>query len=142
MTKIFIGADHAGFVLKSAIIQNLSPELQIADCGVYSTESVDYPLYSNNVCQKVLKTPGAWGVLICATGIGMSIAANRKKGVRAALCRTMKDARLSRHHNDANVLVLGASITSSKKAQDILLAFLTTLFDGGRHARRTSLLDE
>jgi ribose 5-phosphate isomerase B len=142
MTKIFIGSDHAGFDLKSAIYSELMLEHAVTDCGADSAESVDYPLFSKKVAQEVLSNAGSIGILICATGIGMSIAANRHRGIRAALCRGVKDVKLARHHNNANVLVLGASYTQTDEAIEMIKAFLATSFDGGRHEKRTNLLDQ
>lgn len=142
MTKIFMGSDHAGFELKSAIQAELLLEHSVTDCGALSTDSVDYPTFANAVSKNVLSNEGAFGVLICATGIGMSIAANRHRGIRAALCRGMKDVKLARHHNNANVLVLGASNVSPDEAIEMIKAFITTTFDGGRHEKRIKLLDQ
>lgn len=142
MTKIFIGSDRAGFELKSVIYAELVLEHTVVDCGTNSTDSVDYPLFANEVAKNVLSTTGSIGVLICATGIGMSIAANRHRGIRAALCRGVKDVKLARHHNDANVLVLGATHTSQDEALEMINTFLSTPFDGGRHEKRINLLDQ
>lgn len=142
MTKIFIGSDHAGFDLKSAMQTELLMEYNITDCGAFSNESTDYPIFANAVCHNVLTDPEAIGILICATGIGMSIAANRHRGIRAALCRTMKDIKLSRHHNNANILVLGALNTAGDEAVDMIRAFIRAPFDGGRHERRTKQIDQ
>jgi RpiB/LacA/LacB family sugar-phosphate isomerase len=142
MTKIFIGSDHAGFELKQAILQELGIELDIHDCGTNSTERTDYPVFAKAVCNQLLKTANAIGILICSTGIGMSIAANRHSSIRAALCRNLKDAKLSRHHNNANVLVLGASSTPADTAFNMVDTFLNTPFDGGRHEQRICQLDQ
>jgi ribose 5-phosphate isomerase B len=142
MTKIFIGSDHAGFELKSILHSELMLEHAVTDCGTDSTESVDYPLFANEVAQEVLSNARSIGILICSTGIGMSIAANRHRGIRAALCRGVKDVKLARHHNNANVLVLGATYTPIDEAIEMIKAFLATSFDGGRHEKRTSLLDQ
>jgi ribose 5-phosphate isomerase B len=141
MTKIFIGSDHAGFQLKEAIIQELILEHEITDCGTTSTESTDYPVYASNVAERVLENSPSIGVLICSTGIGMSIAANRHRGIRAALCHSVKESKLARHHNNANVLVLGASNTAVDVALDMIKSFLATPFDGGRHERRIHQID-
>ena len=134
---IAIAADHAGFDLKST----LSGELQkagftVLDLGTNSADSVDYPDFANALANAIAGGKVARGVLVCGSGIGISMAANRHKGVRAALCRDATDARLAREHNDANVLVLGGRITGIEVARDCLKAFLTTSFAGGRHARR------
>lgn len=141
MTKIFIGSDHAGFILKQQIVNFKNCQYDIADVGTDSDISVDYPKYANLVCSHVTLDLNSIGVLVCSTGIGMSISANRYKGIRAALCRSLNDVRLARQHNDANVLVLGASTTSGSEATDMLNLFLQTSFDGGRHARRVQLID-
>lgn len=142
MTKIFIGSDHAGFELKSAILDELILEHDITDFGTQSVDSVDYPLFAKQVANGVLSNKDSFGILICSTGIGMSIAANRHRGIRAALCRSMKDVKLARHHNNANVLALGATNTSIDEAIEMIKAFLTTTFDGGRHENRINLLDQ
>lgn len=142
MTKIFIGSDHAGFELKSAVLDDLLLEHDITDFGTQSTHSVDYPLFAQHVANGVLSNPDSFGILICSTGIGMSIAANRYRGIRAALCRAMKDVKLARHHNNANVLVLGAFNTSTDEAIEMIKSFLTTTFDGGRHEHRINQLDQ
>jgi ribose 5-phosphate isomerase B len=142
MTKIFIGSDHAGFELKSAIHGELLLEYTITDCGTNSTDSVDYPIFAHEVAKNVLLNTGSIGVLICATGIGMSIAANRHRGIRAALCRGVKDVKLARHHNNANVLVIGATYSHPDEAVEMVKAFLATSFDGGRHEKRINLLDQ
>jgi ribose 5-phosphate isomerase B len=141
MTKIFIGSDHAGFQLKEAIIQELILEHEITDCGTTSTDSTDYPIYAHTVAEGVLETSHSIGILICSTGIGMSIAANRHRGIRAALCHSVKESKLARHHNNANVLVLGASNTAVDVALDMIKSFLATPFDGGRHERRIHQID-
>lgn len=141
MTKIFIGADHAGFALKAAVQDHLITEHQITDCGTYSSEKTDYPIFAKMVCEHILKHTDAIGILICATGIGMSIAANRYKGIRAALCRTVKDVKLARQHNNANILVLGASNTHNDEALNMIQTFMSTLFHGGRHENRLAQIE-
>lgn len=142
MTKIFIGSDHAGFHLKEAIINELMLEYEIVDCGASSTDSTDYPIYAHAVAEQVSEQAGAIGVLICASGIGMSITANRHRGIRAALCHSVKETKLARHHNNANILVLGASHTSGDIAVEMIKSFLATPFDGGRHERRIHQIDQ
>lgn len=142
MTKIFIGSDHAGFQLKSFILNELSFEHAFTDLGTKSADSVDYPVFAKQVTKNVLSNTGSIGILICATGIGMSIAANRHRGIRAALCRSIKDVKLARHHNNANVLVLGAANISADEALEMIGAFLLTTFDGGRHENRINQLDQ
>lgn len=142
MTKIFIGSDHAGFELKTAIQSEFVMEYNVIDCGTSSAESTDYPIFARAVCENILNNANTIGILICATGIGMSIAANRYSGIRAALCRTNKDVKLARHHNNANVLVLGAANTSSNEALEMIKTFISTLFDGGRHEKRIKQIDQ
>ena len=138
---IFIGSDHAGIDLKNDLLLYLK-ELgrQIEDCGVFSKESSDYPTIAYKVCAGVLKK-SASGILVCGSGIGMSMAANRCKGIRAALCTHEFHARLSRSHNDANVLCLGARVTATALACELAKLFLETPFEGGRHERRVALID-
>lgn len=141
MTKIFIGSDHAGFKLKQAILKaSLTPQA-LTDCGANSAESTDYPMYAQSVCTEVLKNSDSLGILICGSGIGMSIAANRYKGIRAALCHTEKDASLSRQHNNANILVLAANTTNEAQALKMIENFIQTPFEGGRHLRRIQQID-
>ena len=138
--KIYIGSDHAGFLLKEAIKEALMKDYEVIDCGTNSTESVDYPDYANLVCEKM--TDSDKGILVCYTGIGMSIAANKHKGIRAALVGKLEDAVLTREHNDANVLCLSAKNTSTEDALAICKAFLTTNFSGGRHQRRVDKIGQ
>jgi ribose 5-phosphate isomerase B len=134
---IAIAADHAGFELKAVLVDDLRKAgVKVVDLGTNSTESVDYPDFADAVAKALKAGKAARGVLVCGTGIGISIAANRHKGVRAALCRDATDARLAREHNDANVLVLGGRTTGVEVARDCLKSFLSTPFSGGRHARR------
>ena len=136
---IAIGADHAGYALK----ENLKALAAVAwiDCGTSSAEAVDYPDYAHRVSQKVLSGKAHFGVLICATGIGMSIAANRHFGIRAALCVDLERVVAARQHNNANLLVLGAKITPSTEALAFVRAFMTTSFEGGRHERRLEKIE-
>lgn len=139
--KIFIACDHAGFSLKKFLIEELTKlGLKPVDLGCDSAEkSVDYPDYAQKLCKK-LKTE--FGFLICGSGIGISIAANRFKHIRAALCHNVKSAKLSRAHNNANVLCLGARVVKNKAALAIVKAFLTEKFEGERHERRISKLSK
>lgn len=140
---IYVASDHAGFELKEKIKQYLDKlELEYIDLGANSTESVDYPFYAKALAEEVASSENARGILICGTGIGMSIAVNRFKKVRGALCCSVKMAKLARQHNDANVLVLGArSKTMKFKYKKIINTFLNTNFEGGRHIKRVELLD-
>lgn len=138
---IAIAADHAGFDLKSVLSQELRQSgFKVLDLGTNSSESVDYPDFADALAGAIADGRVSRGVLVCGTGIGISIAANRHKGVRAALCRDAADARLAREHNDANVLVLGGRTTGIQTAKECLQAFLETPFAGGRHARRVAKL--
>ena len=130
---IYIASDHAGFKLKSHLL-NIFPN--IADLGTKSDESVDYPDFAHKLTNEVLKNKRNIGILICGTGVGMSIAANRKKGIRAGIVNSAKIARLIRKHNDANVLVLPGRFMSINEAKKSVQAFLSTKFESGRHKRR------
>ena len=110
MMKVSIGSDHAGFELKQKIIKKYS-SFDFDDCGTFSDQSVDYPDFGHKVANSILKGNAEYGIVVCGSGIGISIAANRNKGIRAALCTSIKHAELSRLHNDANVLALGARLT-------------------------------
>ncbi len=139
---IAIAADHAAFQLKEQLVTVLKANgFEVKDLGCHSKESVHYPLYAQELARYVL-TNDCRGILICGTGIGMSIAANRFKGIRAALCHSVDYAKLSREHNNSNVLVLGARFTSLEEAKAITDAWLNTEFLGGRHQERLVLIDE
>ena len=139
---IFIGADSAGFPLKEELKKHLiETGWTVTDLGTDSTASCHYPLFAASVCREVQKDPdNRFGVLICGTGIGMSMCANKFDGVRAALCSDTYSARLTRNHNDANVICLGARVIGSCLAQDILDSFLAADFEGGRHAIRVGMI--
>ncbi len=138
---IAIAADHAGYELKCALKRHLIAEgFDVLDLGTDNTDSVDYPDLAEVLAQAITDGRTARGVLLCGSGIGMSIAANRFSGVRAALVRDEEAARLARRHNDANVLVLGARLIEPGVAENCLDAFLTTSFEGGRHQRRVRKL--
>jgi len=134
---IALGADHAGYEFKEKIKSVLkSLGLEYQDFGTDSPESTDYPDYAHKVAEAVSTNKAERGILVCGTGIGMSIVANKHNGVRAAAVESVEASRLSRQHNNANILCLGARITPWDKAQEIVKAFLTTPFEGGRHQRR------
>jgi ribose 5-phosphate isomerase B len=134
---VALGADHAGFELKESLKAWLIDRgCEVTDLGTHSTESVDYPDYAAAVARAVADGKAQRGVLVCGTGIGMAVAANKAAGVRAALCGDLYTARMSREHNDANVLCLGGRLTGREMAADILRMWLETEFAGGRHARR------
>lgn len=135
--KIAIGADHGGYRLKEKVAEYLKQKgYPVKDFGAFSEESCDYPLIGYKVSKVVGKKEFSRGILICKTGVGMSMVANRVKGVRAALCDRVDIARLSREHNDSNILVLSAKLVAFEKAKDILDVWLSTKALGGRHRRR------
>lgn len=140
--KILIAADHGGYDLKEDIktftFENLN--IEWIDLGTHSTDSVDYPEYGFKMAQAIENNQADTGILICGSGIGISIAANRHKHIRAALCTSPEMAKLSRHHNDANVLALGARVTPHDININCVETFLNTEFEGGRHARRVEKL--
>lgn len=134
--KLAIGSDHAGYSLKNHLISCLQAEgHEPVDCGTFSADSVDYPDIALKVAESVLKEHIP-GVLVCGTGIGISIAANKVPGIRAAVCQNLYTARLARQHNDANILALGSRITAPELAWEILKYFLETEFEAGRHQAR------
>jgi ribose 5-phosphate isomerase B len=138
---VAIAADHGGFELKSALVPVLQAlGFAVLDLGTSSTDSVDYPEFADAVAAALKDGRAGRGVLICGTGIGISIAANRHAGVRAAPCHDGLTARLARQHNDANVLALGGRLIGIETAKDCLANFLQTPFEGGRHARRVAKL--
>ncbi len=134
--RISIGSDHAGFELKSKIKEFLAPGHEVIDRGTFSAESVDYPDYAEAVANEVTSGNAERGILVCGTGIGMSIAANKVPGIRAALCHDVETARLSREHNDANILAVGGRTTDHELAIRMVQEWLVTEFNGSRHARR------
>lgn len=140
--KVFIASDHAGFELKSDIKDHFETQnIEFIDLGANSQDSVDYPDFAKKMAKKILSTKNSTGILICGSGIGISIAANRFKGIRAALCRTAEDAELSRLHNDANILALGGRVTQKEQAFEITNKFLNTTFERGRHMNRVNKID-
>lgn len=141
--KIGIGSDHGGFELKEHIKQYLEEEgVEYIDYGTNSTESVDYPDFGKGVAEAVISDEVDRGIVICGTGIGISIAANKVKGIRCALCGDTFSARMSRAHNDANVLALGGRVLGVGLALDIVKEFLQGEFEGGRHAKRINKINE
>ena len=139
--KLYIGSDHGGYNLKKKIKEVFTPMgYEFEDVGTDSTESCDYPVFASKLCEKVLAEPDGKGILVCGTGIGMSIAANKFKGIRASHCTDTFAARMTREHNNSNVLCLGERITGQDLAIDIVEIWLKTPFSNGeRHLRR---LDE
>jgi ribose 5-phosphate isomerase B len=135
--KLAIGSDHAGLALKRELRRALDErQLAVEDFGTHTDDSVDYPDFAARVGQAVSLGDCAMGVLVCGTGIGMSIAANKVRGVRAAVCTTEFEARMARAHNDANVLCLGSRVVGGGLANEIVAAFLDQKFEAGRHERR------
>jgi ribose 5-phosphate isomerase B len=142
---LFIGSDHAGFELKSQILESLRAQKKtVEDCGTDSDQSCDYPVIAKKVTDKILKNPGSLGILICGSGVGMSIAANKVKGIRAACVSESRSAALCRQHNDAQVLCLGARIISLEIALECVNAFLSAQFEKShpRHQRRIDQMTE
>ena len=134
---VAIGCDHGGFELKQRIMEKFSADGHVfADLGCYSTDSVDYPDFAEAVCASVIEGKADAGILICGTGIGMSMAANKSKKIRAALCHDHFTARMSREHNNANILCLGGRVLGVCVAEDIVHVWLNTPFSGGRHLHR------
>ena len=137
MKKVFISSDHAGYKLKELIKTNLEKKsIQFTDLGPYNDSSVDYPDYAHKVAKKVKTNNNHTGILICGSGMGMNIAANRHKNIRAAQCFNLKSTKLARLHNDANIITLGSRLLTKKNALNCISIFLDTKFDGGRHAKR------
>ena len=135
--KIVIGSDHGGYKLKEEIKAYLKRrKISFKDLGAYSEESVDYPDTGKKVAKAVASKKGKFGILVCGTGLGMSMVANKVKGIRAALCHNVYTAKMSRAHNDANILCLGGRVLKKALALKIVDAFLQTQFEGGRHLRR------
>lgn len=134
---ISIGTDHTGFQIKENLVKHLKKMKYIVkDNGTFSEESCDYPDYAHTVCEQILEEASDFGILICGTGIGMSICANRMEGIRAALCTNEFMAEKARRHNNANILVLGAKINDEQSCKKMLDIFLSEKFDGGRHTAR------
>jgi ribose 5-phosphate isomerase B len=138
---IAIAADHAGYDLKALLVPELrSLGFEVLDLGTGGPDSVDYPDFADALARALERGQAKRGVLVCGTGLGIAIAANRYRWVRASVCHDATTARLARQHNDANVLALGARVVGSEVAKDCLRAFLATEFEGGRHARRVAKL--
>lgn len=140
---VALASDHAGVALKAVLAEDLRAQgREVVDLGTDGRESVDYPDFGAAMGRAIERGDVALGVIVCGTGIGISIAANRFPAVRAALCHDTTTARLSRQHNDANVLALGARVVGEETARDCLHTFLATEFEGGRHARRVDKLSQ
>ena len=136
MKKIFIASDHAGYKLKNSIIVRFSKKQKIIDLGPKTKDSVDYPDYAKKLSKKVASNSGSFGILVCGSGMGMAIAANKTKNIRAALCYSNKNTKLSRLHNNANIITLGERLINKNKAINLIKTFLSTKFEGRRHLRR------
>ena len=134
--KIYIGSDHAGVDLKELVKQHFANQFEFVDAGTFTNESVDYPDFAHQVAENVLKDEQGRGILICGTGNGMAIAANKHAGIRAALCWSPEIAALAKQHNNANIIVLPARFISPQLAMDTLDAYFKAEFEGGRHQRR------
>lgn len=138
--KVFIASDHAGFDLKESLKKRFADKFEFEDFGAFSTESVDYPEFAHKLAQNVLDT-NQYGVLICGTGNGMAMTANKHAGIRAGLCWNKDIAALIRQHNDANILVMPARFIPEETAFEILETFFATEFEGGRHQRRVEKIN-
>ena len=136
MKKIFIASDHAGYNLKRKILSKYSKSKKIIDLGPDTKNSVDYPDFAKKLSKKVSLNKGSFGILVCGSGMGMAIAANKTKNIRAALCYSKKNTKLSRLHNNANIITLGERLIDKNKALSLIKIFLSTKFEGGRHLRR------
>jgi len=138
LKKIFISSDHAGFKLKEEIKSHLlKKKLSFQDLGPFNDDRVDYPDYAHKVARKVKANKSNVGILVCGSGMGMNIAANRHKNIRAAQCFNLKSTKLSRLHNDANIITLGSRLLTKKLAINCVNTFLNTKFEGGRHSKRS-----
>ena len=141
--RIALGADHAGFHVKEAVREFLeNAGYPVDDLGTWSEESVDYPDYGKAVADRVAAHQNVFGIAVCGTGMGISIAANKVPGIRAAVAHNVDTARLAREHNDANVLAMGGRVVSSAQAIEMVQTFLSTTFAGGRHARRVEKISQ
>ena len=141
--KIVIASDHAGYPLKTALIPLFEAEgYEVIDCGTDSTASCDYPVYAEKLCGVIIAGEAPLGILCCGTGIGMSMAANKVKGIRAACCSDIFSAKFTRLHNDANVLCLGARVLGEGLAWELAKVFAETGFEGGKHQRRVDMIHD
>ncbi len=142
-TKITLGCDHAGYELKLKVKAHLEARgVEVLDMGTHSVDSCDYPLLAHAVCENIQNGTTALGILICGTGIGMSMAANKHKGIRAAVCSDTFSARLTRMHNDANILCFGERVVGMGLALELVDAFIDTDFEGGKHQRRVDMITD
>ena len=140
---IALGCDHGGLEIKNAIIEDLKAKgIDFIDLGTTTTDSVDYPIYAKKVCEEIISGRCEKGILCCGTGIGMSIAANKVRGIRAAVLSDSFSAEMTRRHNNTNVLCLGGRVIDSAKAVELANIFLTTEYEGGRHDKRVAMLED
>ena len=139
--KIIIASDHAGYQLKENIIKHFADDIEWENLGTYSSESVDYPDYAHPLAEKISSGENKYGILICGTGNGIGMTANKHANVRAALCWNVEIAALARQHNDANVLVLPARFITDEDAFNVVKTFFSTSFEGGRHQRRVEKIN-
>ena len=143
MKKIVMASDHAGFDLKNTLVEQLKNDgYEVEDAGTYSKDSCDYPVFAEKACRYMLDGKAELCILVCGTGIGMSMAANKVKGIRAACCSDTYSAKYTRLHNDANVLCMGARVIGEGLAYEIAKVFLETEFEGGKHLRRINMISD
>ena len=142
--KLVIGSDHGGVDLKEEVKMVLKEfrDIEVTDVGTFGTDSVDYPDIAEKVCNAIISGKADRGILLCGTGLGISIAANKFKGIRCAVCHDVFSAKMSRSHNDANVLAMGGRVIGFGSAGEVVRAWITTEFSGGRHARRINKISE
>ncbi len=142
--KLVIGSDHGGVDLKEEVKMVLKEfrDIEVTDVGTFGTDSVDYPDIAEKVCNAIMSGKADRGILLCGTGLGISIAANKFKGIRCAVCHDVFSAKMSRSHNDANVLAMGGRVIGFGSAGEVVRAWITTEFSGGRHARRINKISE
>lgn len=142
---IYVGSDHAGYLLKQALLSKLRKtysSINFQDCGTQSEASVDYPVFAEKVAKEVAATPNGRGILICGSGLGMCISANKVKGIRATSAWSVESARLSREHNDSNIICLGARLISEDLAFELVKEWMNTKFLGERHSKRVELIKQ
>lgn len=143
MKRIVMASDHAGFDLKNTLVEQLKNDgYDVEDAGTYSKDSCDYPVFAEKACRYMLDGKAELCILVCGTGIGMSMAANKVKGIRAACCSDTYSAKYTRLHNDANVLCMGARVVGEGLAYEIAKVFLETEFEGGKHLRRINMISD
>lgn len=143
MKKIVMASDHAGFDLKNTLVEQLKNDgYDVEDAGTYSKDSCDYPVFAEKACRYMLDGKAELCILVCGTGIGMSMAANKVKGIRAACCSDTYSAKYTRLHNDTNVLCMGARVVGEGLAYEIAKVFLETEFEGGKHLRRINMISD